>query len=471
MNYLSKEVLANIDPTIFDVDSYIISHHKFYPKRMTKGMLYGVARGDASDSVVFHGLQYVLSQLKPPTMDMVDAMREICTVHFGRDDVFNYEGWKKIVALGYYPVVVKAVPEGMSVPKGTALFVIENTIDDPDLGWLPGWFETALVRTWYPTNVATLCRDIKRVILESLVKTGTPEDIDYKLHDFGSRGASVREAAMVGSMAHQSFFKGTDTFIGIPGSILYYGATKEDIPKTIPASAHATITSWGRKWEKEAYRNAIIEYGGAGHAYACVSDSYNIDAALEMWNELEPTILSVGGTLVVRPDSGDPVETPVRVVKRLIQLFGSSTNEKGYEVLPSHVRVIQGDGINIVSIRRILSALESACISADNIAFGMGGALLQQHDRGTHDFAMKMCWCEVDGESRGVYKDPVGDTRKRSIHGRLTTVLDMTTGIVSTRTEDEIRADIDQPLMKVVFKDGALVDPSTVVDIRRNTLL
>ena len=78
-------------------------------------------------------------------------------------------------------------------------------------------------------------------------------------------------------------------------------------------------------------------------------------------------------------------------------------NGKGYRVL-NHVRVIQGDGINPDTIRAILQRITGDGYAADNVAFGMGGALLQRLDRDTQKFALKCSAARVDGEWVDVYR-------------------------------------------------------------------
>ncbi len=93
---------------------------------------------------------------------------------------------------------------------------------------------------------------------------------------------------------------------------------------------------------------------------------------------------------MVRPDSGKPREVVLKVLEILGSKFGYETNAKGYRVLNPKVRVIQGDGVNYWTIQDTLTAMNRAGWSADNITFGMGGALLQQLNRDTQQFAFKM---------------------------------------------------------------------------------
>ena len=439
----------------FDTDSYKVSMWKQLPKGTTRAMSYIEARGGAEE-IKFFGLQYILSTIKAPTINEVRRAAYYSRLHFGRDDVFNYDGWMQLAELGYLPLKVRSVREGEVYPTSVPLVTVENTI--PGFEWLVTWFETKLLRAWYPTTVATCSWEIRNLIMKHLELSGTPETIGFKLHDFGARGVSSEESATIGSMAHLLNFRGTDTLAGLMGAIEYYDADPSATAFSIPASEHSTITSWGKDFETDAFRNMIEQFGGEGKIYACVSDSYDIWEALEKWKELEPLILEKGGTLVVRPDSGDPVETPVKVIHRLIELFGCTVNEKGYKVLPDHIRVIQGDGINYESISDILDCLSWSYISADNIAFGMGGALLQNHTRDDLKFAMKMCAITVDGVDRAVFKDPVTDPGKRSKKGYITTLVDDAGDIVYGR-EGSNDAELYGDMMRTVWQNGNFIGP------------
>ncbi len=168
-----------------------------------------------------------------------------------------------------------------------------------------------------------------------------------------------------------------------------------------------------------------------------MSDGFNIYNAVEnIWGEeLRQEIIDSGATLVVRPDSGDPVEVCTWIVKKLDEKFGSTVNEKGYKVL-NNVRIIQGDGVTTQVIVDVLHAFKEEGYSADNIAFGQGGALLQTVNRDDQKFAMKCSAIEVDGVWVDVFKDPITDQGKRSKKGRLCTVKNVDGEVVTVREED-----------------------------------
>jgi nicotinamide phosphoribosyltransferase len=267
-----------------------------------------------------------------------------------------------------------------------------------------------------------LSREIKKIIGGFLERTGDPSLLPFKLHDFGYRGVSSEETAAIGGAAHLINFLGSDTVAGIVLLQDYYGA--KTMPGfSVPASEHSTITAWGKEHELDAYRNMLQAYPTG--LVACVSDSYNVYNACEkLWGELlKPDILHRNGTLVIRPDSGDPVPVLTKVFEILGEKFGYETNSKGYRVLPPRVRVIQGDGVNMFTIQSMLYQLSKfSGWSADNLAFGMGGALLQQLNRDTQKFAFKCSSAQINGTWQPVYKDPITDPGKNSKHGRLALV-------------------------------------------------
>jgi len=447
---------------LIQTDSYKTSHYLQYPAKAEVVNSYVESRGGKWDRALFFGLQMYIKKhlLKPITQEEIDEAEVFCQAH---GVPFNREGWQYILNEhdGFFPVVIEAVPEGTVVENSNVLVQIYNT--DENVPWLTSFLETALLRAiWYPTTVATNSYMTKQVILKHLQATSdAPEDeISFKLHDFGGRGVSSGESAEIGGAAHLVNFMGSDTMEGVYAANLYYNEPMAGF--SIPASEHSTITSWGQSHEKDAFNNMISQYGKPGSLVACVSDSYNIWNAIEMWKELEDKIIESGCTLVVRPDSGDPVETPVEVVKKMIDVFGSTTNKKGFKVLPDHVRVIQGDGVSCENIDAILTALADDGISASNIAFGQGGALLQQVDRDTLKFAMKCSAIKINGMWQDVFKDPITDSGKQSKRGCLALVH----GDDGFKTVKKHETPLGQNLLEVVFKNGKLIRSQTFSDIR-----
>lgn len=449
---------------LLNADSYKASHFLQYPAGTTNVSSYIESRGGAFEATVFFGLQMFIKQylLKPFTQADIDEAAEIAELH---GVPFNCAGWQYILdeCEGYLPIEIQALPEGTVVPTRNALVQVVNT--DPNCAWLTSYVETALLRAvWYPTTVATLSYACKQVIRRYLEDTADNCDgLAFKLHDFGARGATSEEAAAIGGLAHLVNFMGSDTLSGVVAGRRFYNEKMAAF--SIPAAEHSTITSWGRDGEAAAYANMLDRFAGPGKLVAVVSDSYDLFNAIDnLWGgELKEKVEQSGGTLVVRPDSGEPVEIVSAAVERLMAKFGYRVNARGYKVLPDCVRVIQGDGISLASIEAILAEMKRRGLSADNVAFGMGGELLQKINRDTQKFAMKASSARVNGEWRDVFKDPATDPGKRSKRGRLAVVRNAA-GVPETVREDELGG--RENLLRVVFRNGDLLVDDNLAAIR-----
>jgi nicotinamide phosphoribosyltransferase len=381
-------------------------------------------------------------------------------------------GWMTIVNKhdGYLPILIESLPEGTVFNSHNCQVQVVNT--DDECFWLVSYIETALIRAlWYPSSVATISRNIKKVLKKywDLTSDAPIESIEFKLHDFGSRGASSQETAKLGGMAHLVNFKGTDTAVALIGAMQWYGDInnpENNMPGfSIPASEHSTITSWGVEHEEDAYRNMVQKYAGEGKIYACVSDSYDFHRAVDdIWGtDLKDEILKAGGTLVVRPDSGEPVTEVLFALNSLYKNFGGEVNSKGYKVLNPSVRLIQGDGIDPTKLEEILYVMYQDGWAIDNIAFGMGGGLLQKVNRDTFSYAQKACAKEVGGEITNVFKKPATDSKKASKKGILSTYRENGKWVT---TNDRMKNE-----MIPIFKHGQLLNETTFDEIRERAKL
>lgn len=457
-------------------DSYKFTHWRQYPPETEIVYSYFESRGGEYPDVVFFGLQGLIKRylLQPITAADVAEARDFVRAHLGSAELFNLAGWTHVVEdhRGRLPVRIRAVPEGLPVPTLNVLMTVENT--RPRCYWLTNYLETLLSQVWYPSTVATQSRECRRIITEFLAKTGDISLVPFKLHDFGFRGVSSVESAGVGGLAHLINFQGTDTVAALVYGSRYYHEPMAGF--SVPAAEHSTITSWGRDHEVDAFRNMIDQYGsGAPGVYAVVSDSFNIFEACEkLWGEeLHDRVITAENTLVVRPDSGDPPSTVVRVLELLGSKFGTTTNAKGYKVLHPKVRVIQGDGVDLQSIGAILQRMMDAGWSTDNLAFGMGGALLQRLNRDTLKFAFKCSAIRVGGKWRDVYKEPVTDPGKNSKRGRLKLVRERSelgrARLLTVRDGDPEFEGIPD-LLQTVYEDGAILVDQTFAEVRERAL-
>jgi len=442
---------------IFKTDSYKPSHWAMVPDNTTYISEYFEPR--KGEEIVFFGLQFDLKKLENFTIDIKTAQR-IFKHHYGTLDFFNESGWEKLKTkyAGKLPIRIKALPEGTVIDSHNVLFTIENT--DPEFFWLPGYIESMLMHVWYPSTVATNSRNIKKVIKKYLEETGNVAGLPFKLHDFGYRGASSDETAGRGGLAHLVNFQGSDTLMALTYGEDYYGVLPDAF--SIPAGEHSVFTAFGRDHEWEAYKHAMDKFPTG--LLAIVADSYDIKNAVKniFGGKLFFEVKDRTGTIILRPDSGNPVQLIPELLDILDGRFGTTKNEKGYKILPDYLRLIWGDGINIDSITAILETMKQKGWSADNIAFGMGGALLQDVTRDDFGFAIKASWGLINGREVDIYKDPITDKGKASKRGRLKLI--KLNGEYKTVRENEYPELPNE--LKTVYENGVITQLQDWNEIR-----
>lgn len=456
----------NLNNLILNSDSYKTSHWVQYPAGSEYLSSYIEARGGDYD-VVFFGLQAFIKEYlsTPITHQDIDEAETMIQAH---GLTFNRAGWERLVDKhhGFLPLRIEAIPEGSIVPVSNVVCQVVNT--DPEFYWLPSYIETALLRAiWYPSTVASVSHYCKDIIRDALEKSADNADsLIFRLHDFGSRGASSQETVALGSLAHLVNFAGTDSMAALIAASRWYQMSSDMPAFSIPAAEHSTMTAWGREGETAAFANMIAHFGGKGKALSVVSDSYDLWNAIDnIWGDsLNEDVKNMGGTLVIRPDSGEPTKVVREALERLAVKFGTTVNSKGYKVLPDYVRIIQGDGISPQSLGKIIGVVLDAGFSAENITFGMGGGLLQQVNRDTMNWAMKASAISMNGTWKDIYKDPITSHSKRSKKGRLALVKDAGDNIITIKA-DELNRQQDN-LLRDVYIDGQLLIDDSLTTIR-----
>jgi nicotinamide phosphoribosyltransferase len=491
-----KKILAKVlvkpDNLILCSDGYKYSHHRFYGTEMTKMISYMESRGGKFSKTVFYGLQIFLKTYLEGiaiTTEEVDEAHELLGTKlgiFGRDDVFDRSKFDYIVEKydGKLPISIKAVPEGTVVDTKNVLFTIESL--DPECAWLTNFLESLLLQVWYPITVATLSREVRQIVDAAFRKctnydTPTREFlVDFVLNDFGFRGVSSVQSAKIGGSAHLVNFRGSDTVVASQMIRELYN-TDTIYGLSIPATEHSIMTLKGEEGELEMMRRVLTMFPTG--LVACVSDSYNIfRACAQYWGkDLIDLILSrpaePGNQLVIRPDSGHVINTLKEIFKTLFDKFGYTTNEQGYKVLPPQIRVIQGDGVNLESIKEIYAMLEEEKISPENLALGMGGKLLQDMNRDTLNFATKCCRAVVDGVEVDIQKSPtemdefgqLNRSFKKSKSGKLKLVK-TETGYTTLTSKDE-GFDAAKDELIEVFRMGEITKEWTFEEVRERAKL
>ena len=305
-------------------------------------------------------------------------------------------------------------------------------------------------------------------------------EIGFKLHDFGSRGVSSMESAAFNGAAHLVNFLGSDTTVGIMAANIGYHEKMAGY--SIFATEHSTTTSFGPNGEERFLDQVFDKVAKPGAIFATVADSYDIMNFVEnIAPKFKQRLRESGAIWVIRPDSGDPVETPVELIRRLARIFGFTYNRKGYKVL-DNVRVIQGDGIDIDDVKAIVDLMLAENWSISNIAFGMGGGLLQKNNRDTLKFAMKACarhdadgWHDISKDPT-IYDaktwKPLRSSFKKSMAGRLE-LMRKGDDFKTVRIEEvaALEAQGYTAMLETVYDNGVLVRDMTFEEVRENAKL
>lgn len=470
-------------------DSYKLSHASQYPSNMTSMYDYLESRGGKYPATIFTGLQYYLKKyLKVPTSEEVikaSARAEAHGVPFDKD------GWLHIVSLGYIPVVIKAVPEGMLVPTGHPLLTVEST--DIRVPWIAGFLETLLMKVWYSTTISTKSYYVKQMLL----KYGSSDWAQFAFHNFSDRGCSSVESAAIAGFAHMTQFMGTDNFNALTLAEEYYDAGIS-AAYSVFATEHSTTTSRGKGGEEEFVWEQLQQNPDAP-IISFVADSYDIYKFTGMVTNPEGRIRKLIDSrphqkFVVRPDSGEPIEVLTGILDIMVNnnCFDSSINDK---LLSTKFGILWGDGITPEQIDKILTHFttyegvpsykhdDTYIFAAENFIFGSGGDLAQNITRDTQRFAIKCSEITISdtdiedilGGQEAIYtripvfKDPITDPGKKSKKGKVTTFYNTETkqfrvGKVGEYLVEETPNEID--LLSVVYKDGTLSNQTTLDEIR-----
>lgn len=409
-------------------DAYKFSHPFVVRKDIESATSYIEARKTAyTDEIVFFGLQAYIKEYLSQQLTIADIVK---AERYAKSAMipFNRAMWERVVDEfdGSVPVKIEALPEGTVVRPGVVVLQVTSDV----MPEIVADIETSLLRAiWYPSTVATLSRAIKKTIkryydLTSELDINDPMTLACALNDFGARGCSSGETAALGGLAHAVNFLGSDTIESIDAAVTYYNHdldTDGPVIISVPATEHSVTTMNGEDGECAFVGRVIDTFTDMGFPIiSIVADSYDLDRFVSEYigTAYKDKIEARDGWIVVRPDSGEPTEIVPHVLKLLDEKFGSTYNSKGYKVLNPKVRVIQGDGVNLWSIRDILAAVMYAGFSAENIVFGMGGQLLQAPMRDDFSWAMKTNEIVINGEYIDVQKKPKTDMKKSSKGGR-----------------------------------------------------
>lgn len=399
----------NIDATAFRdslisafflEDFYKFGHVHQYTKNITQVWLnctprYSLRPDPKPDSVVLMGTQRlileVLVKLFNETFFNLDvagfeAVLSDYRTLFGADASTDHI--KRLWLYGRLPINLYALPEGSSVPYGVPAIVMTNT--QPWAYWVPNFLETLCsAELWGPCVSATTARQFRRLFTSKAKKwadqRGNPADtthIPFQGHDFSLRGMFGIAAGVISGLGHLAIFKGTDSVPALFAARRWYG---EPLPQGayVPATEHSVMSAGSKDGEFETFERLLFETYPDAPFLSIVSDTWDLwKVCTDYLPRLKDRILARPGILVIRPDSGDPVEiicgakgdyigplsAPLRGVASLLaECFGTDANG-----LINKCRIIYGDGINLDRAERILDGLIAKGLSPANVVLGLG---------------------------------------------------------------------------------------------------
>jgi len=453
-------------------DGYKISHHKMYPKGTKLVYSNFTPRSNTwslgkEEEVVVFGVQFAIMFIqeyfetkffKRNKIEVLTEIKNEYSKYVGQEyDVSHIE---KLWELGYLPIQIKALPEGSLCPIGVPLLTIKNT--HPDFFWITNFLETIISNLlWKPITSATIARSYKKLLTEWALKTDKNNIgfVDFQGHDFSMRGMDSPLAAASSGAGHLTSFLGSDTLPAIHFLRKYYFAYG-DVCYSVPASEHSVMCAGEKQKEVDTFRYLMSQYPTG--ILSIVSDTWDLwKVCTEILPELRLEIMERKGKVVIRPDSGDPVEIicgsidesrfltsnsksiEKGVVELLWDTFGGTVNDQGYKVLDPHIGVIYGDSITLERAEEICKRLEAKGFASTNCVFGIGSYTYQYNTRDTYGFAMKATYVEIKTtclnineddpnnpyacenctcyEPRNIHKDPVtsGNINKKSATGLL----------------------------------------------------
>jgi nicotinic acid phosphoribosyltransferase len=499
--------MTNPTKPLFQTDAYKLGHKDQYPEGTQFVFSNYTNRGSrikGIDKVVNFGLQAFLQEWAIEGWKEFFAAPENLVANDYEAKVNallgpNTIGSDHIRALhrkGYLPLEFRQLPEGTLVPLRVPSFTIENT--EPEFFWLVNYVETIVSNSiWQAQTSATLAHRFRGLLDSWAERTGGDlEFVNFQAHDFSARGMSSDQSARYSGAGHLLSSLGTDTLTAIDWVNEYYPSTSGTfIGGSVPATEHSVMCAGGNdEGDEQATFQRLLNIYPSG-IVSVVSDTW------DLWNvltvilpNLKDQIMGRDGKLVIRPDSGDPVDiltgtarfleddwfegwrtavgahpAEVGVIELLWDVFGGTVNEKGYKVLDPHIGAIYGDSITYERADEICARLEAKGFASTNVVFGVGSYTYQYNTRDTFGSAIKATYVVIDGEGKAIYKDPATDNGlKKSARGRLVVLLNDDGELVLsdglTQSEQAQMADWDE--MHTIWKDGEFVYSETFQAIR-----
>lgn len=506
--------------TILLTDGYKLGHHFQYPKGTEMVYSNWTPRSckyfpEASEGSVVFGIQYLIKEylIKQFNENFFNLPKAQAIMEF-HDRVDNFVGISNVgiehiealYDLGYLPIEIKALPEGSVCPIRVPMMTIKNTL--PEFFWLTNYLETLISSVlWLPCTSATSARLYKKELKRHAKRTSFPGNVNigFACHDFSMRGMAGIEAAIVSGMAHMTSFCGSETIPAIRAVEEYYNAdsSKELVAATVPATEHSVMCAGGKEDELETFRRLICEVYPNG-IVSIVSDTWDFWQVVEDFlPKLKKEIMARDGRVVIRPDSGDPVDiicglrtnphfntriveghyyccyAPFDIDSEYVEIsegqyygayymlgktFGWNTTDTGFRYPSTKIGLLYGDSITLERQKQIYLRLEGAGMAACNLVLGVGSFTYQFKSRDSLGFAVKATACKINGELKEIFKQPkTDDGTKNSLKG-LIAIYEENGTYVAKDCVSEVEE--MEGALEPVFVNGSLVKDYSLSEIR-----
>jgi nicotinamide phosphoribosyltransferase len=381
------------------------------------------------------------------------------------------------------PIRFKALPEGIETSPNVPHMTFVNTV--AGFAWLTLYLETIVSSlAWKPATSATIALQYKRNLVEWVMKTDPANAwlIPFLAHDFSARGLSPWDMLSSG-LGHATSFRGSDSIIVIPGARYFYGEPENEVSiNSVNASEHSVSTTCIFTMGESQMLKYFMDQFPTG-ILSVVSDTFDLWTLITQYlPENKEQIMSREGKLVIRPDSGDPVDIlcgwggfdpegeseearnePQNkgVIELLWDIFGGTLNEQGYKVLDPHIGAIYGDSITLDRQIQIYERLAAKGFASTNIVLGVGSYTYQMNTRDTFGFAAKGAWFEADGKAYDIFKDPITDDgTKKSLKGLIMVDEDHEVHTQCTWLEEA------KGILQTIYIDGEFLNETTLTQVR-----
>lgn len=469
-------------------DGYKTGHHQQYPNGTEEVYSNWTPRSSkhapfACDQVLSFGQQYVVKWIheyfetnffKRDKQELCDELRNELSLYLGMDyDVSHLE---ELHDLGYLPIKIKSIEEGVEVPIRIPMLSIVNT--KKEFYWITNYLETLLsTMLWQPMTSASIALCYKRILKKWCLKTdkNSLDFLEFQAHDFSMRGMGGLESAMASGMGHAAVFKGSDSLPVIAGMRNYYDA-KGFVIGSVNATEHSVMCAGTQQDEIGTFKRLMEIYPNG--ILSIVSDTWDLWKVIgDYLPIIKDDILARDGKIVIRPDSGDPVDilcgnesegqdniVKKGVIEALWDVFGGSVNAQGFKVLNPKIGAIYGDSITTERAEKICKRLYDKGFASTNVVLGIGSFTYQFNTRDTFGFAMKATSVVVNGERREIFKDPITDDGiKKSAKGLLK--------VIKTKNSYELEDQQDEAgeklgELKQIYCDGKFFNLKDLNQIR-----